>query len=144
MAGDSPTEVTEIQLIDVEALMHKVESQTDLLQQILDTARFANRSRSVIELHAVTAALTNTYVNHTRFFLEYIIFTGHDFTANGIWLVLNVGAHTYRFHYDSSLPLSIPFPIVLDRGVDVFANFLAAAGSAAELTADLYLIGTVE
>lgn len=133
MAGDDPTAVTDIPLIDVDTLMHRIESQHDLLRDILDTLRLANRARQVVRLSSVNAAATNRFRQAPRFFLETIVW---NVSAASV-PILEVGSGTYTFDIDVS-PVVMPFPIVIDRGTDIRVTFGAG------LTADVYLIGTVE
>jgi len=138
MAGSDPTPVTDIPLIDVDTLLHKIESQQDLLRDILDTLRLANRARTVIHLAANGTAATNFYRNHTRTFLETVIITGSTVVA-GVTLDLMLGSIDHRFRLGGHSPVIFPFPIVIDRGIDCNAVF-----GAVQDPGDVYLIGTVE
>jgi hypothetical protein len=137
MAGSDPTTVTEIPLIDVDTLVHKIESQQDLLRDVLDTLRAANRARTIIRLR-VTDTTTDTYVAHTRTFVETIVIAGTTLVA-GVTVDILVGTIDHQFRLGGVSPVIIPFPIVIDRGVDLRVTF-----GAAQDPGDVYVIGTVE
>lgn len=137
MAGSDPTQVTEIPLIDVDTLVRKIDSQQDLLRDILDTLRLANRARTIIHL-AVTDTASAIYRNHTRTFVETIIVAGTTLVA-GVTIDILVGSIDHRFRAGGVSPMIIPFPIVVDRGVDLQVTF-----GAAQDPGDIYVIGTVE
>jgi hypothetical protein len=142
MAGSDPTTVTDIPLIDVDTLLHKIDSQQDLLRDILDTLRQANRARTIVSLSSVGAAVTNVYSDHVRLFVERINVTA----TGGIFIAqLNVGSRTYRWVHTNSQPRGTEFPIVIDRGTDVSVSWFDVAGApVSPAFAYVHIIGTVE
>lgn len=138
MAGSDPTADTDIQLIDVDALLRNFQSQHDLLRQIADNTKSANRARTIIRLTITNGTTTNIYREHTRVFVEQIIVAATTILA-GVTFDLLVGSIDHRFVLSGQSPSVFPFPIVIDRGVDVSGLF-----SATQAIADVYIIGTVE
>lgn len=138
MAGSDPTGETDIQLIDVDKLLGRIESQRDLLQEIADTLKAASRNRTIIRLTVTNDTLTSIYREHTRIFVETIVVAATTLVA-GATLSLLVGSINHRFRLGGVSPVIIPFPIVIDRGVDVQGQFGATVAEG-----DIYIIGTVE
>lgn len=138
MAGSDPTSDGDIKLIDVDALLGRIESQRGLLQQIADNTKSANRSRTIIRLTVTSGTVTNIYRDHVRVFVETIIVAATVLLAGDTFTLL-VGSINHRFRLAGISPVIVPFPIVIDRGVDVQGQFATSTA-----IGDVYIIGTVE
>jgi hypothetical protein len=92
------------------------------------------KPRTIEKLWSLAADRTNIYRTTKAIYLERFIWTGPP--AAGIQVNFVVGTIVYEFHVTES-PAVVPFPIRLDRGVDI--QFIYPGGALQNSTA--YLIG---
>lgn len=112
-------------LVDVETLARGVASQSALLQSILETLQYNNVPVQLIQFDTggtgAVGIITNRYHNHTKLYVEHIQIDAHGvIPAGGLALVLNVGERRYPFNLAVAGLSAFPFPIIFERGVDVF------------------------
>ena len=109
-------------------------------------AALQRKQPEIFTLIAHATVITNVYTTHTRFYLEKMVMSAHEILAvGGVTFVLHVGGNTYRFHFDISLPNAIEFPLVLDRGVDVWFTFEDAAAAPLSIAdAFIHMIGRTD
>jgi hypothetical protein len=110
--------------------IRQFKAQNKLLQQIYDV--LAGRERPALAIQELQAG-TRTVVA-TRFTIQYLIVTNSAGAAGNVLLTL--GTRVYTFPIPAGSTISIPLPLVIEKGTDVLATngqiFLVGHLTAAE------------
>jgi hypothetical protein len=126
------SDVTEpIELIDVDTLTKRIESQAAILQDIRDLLRSTYERRTILVVsgrNAVTATVTRT----TKLFVDWIVCS----IAAPQDVTIKVGENPYTVRLTAKLT-RVDLPIFVDRGSTITVSTNPATDF------DIYFIGSV-